>query len=273
MQLQGPGISRAINPAFQNGTLTRVWIDRFCIPSAADPTASSCVAGDLIPQGDPTNPSPNGELLSASGNVNFGTPELTTFYDQEWANGWGQRFANWEFSGGVQHELTDGLSVKRQLFSTDLPRTSAARTTSPSPPPTTIRSASPRRTIHACRPPASSCATTTRSSRSSSASKTTSRRAAINFGTETRHWNGVDLTVAARMDNGLLLQGGMSTGRASEDDCDLAANLDNPSTLYCAWERPFLTQGEVPRLVYAAVRLPARRDPSRASRGTRSRRS
>ena len=116
VQLQGPGISRAINPAFQNGTLTRVWIDRFCIPSAADPTASSCVAGDLIPQGDPTNPSPNGELLSASGNVNFGTPELTTFYDQEWANGWGQRFANWEFSGSVQHELTDGLSVNVSYF-------------------------------------------------------------------------------------------------------------------------------------------------------------
>ena len=34
----------------------------------------------------------------------------------------------------------------------------------------------------------------------------------------------------------------MSTGRRSEDDCDLAANLDNPSTLCCAWDTPFLTQ-------------------------------
>ena len=44
------------------------------------------------------------------------------------------------------------------------------------------------------------------------------------------------------MDNGLLLQGGVSTGRQSEDDCELAAALDNPSTLYCAWQTPFLTQ-------------------------------
>ena len=33
----------------------------------------------------------------------------------------------------------------------------------------------------------------------------------------------------ARMDNGLLLQGGLSTGRTSENDCDLHANLNNPA--------------------------------------------
>src|SRR6185369_6648483 len=55
------------------------------------------------------------------------------------------------------------------------------------------------------------------------------RTSADSFGKHLRHWNGVDLTVNARMANGLLLQGGLSTGRAAENDCDLNANLDNPA--------------------------------------------
>jgi hypothetical protein len=44
---------------------------------------------------------------------------------------------------------------------------------------------------------------------------------ASNFGTQTEHWNGFDLTVSARPRAGVLLQGGMSTGRASYDGCEL----------------------------------------------------
>ena len=62
------------------------------------------------------------------------------------------------------------------------------------------------------------------------------------FGARTQHWNGVDVTINARMDNGLVLQGGISSGRTSSDSCELNANLNNPSPLYCATETPFLTQ-------------------------------
>ena len=64
---------------------------------------------------------------------------------------------------------------------------------------------------------------------------------ANNFGDRIQHWNGFDATVNARMDNGLLLQGGWSAGRTLTDDCDIRANLDNPSQHHCRVETPFIT--------------------------------
>jgi hypothetical protein len=63
-----------------------------------------------------------------------------------------------------------------------------------------------------------------------------------NFGKQTQQWNGVDLSINARLQQGVLLQGGVSTGRTSTDNCDLVSNLDNPSQLYCHVDTKFLTQ-------------------------------
>jgi hypothetical protein len=41
------------------------------------------------------------------------------------------------------------------------------------------------------------------------------------FGGETHYWHGVDISVNARMRNGLSLQGGASTGRGVSDTCDM----------------------------------------------------
>ena len=63
-----------------------------------------------------------------------------------------------------------------------------------------------------------------------------------NFGTQTRHYNGVDVTIDARLANQLTVQGGFSTGQVAEDDCDVASKIDNPSRRFCHIETPFLTQ-------------------------------
>ena len=47
---------------------------------------------------------------------------------------------------------------------------------------------------------------------------------ARDFGKQTEHWNGVDFSANARLQNGLLLQGGVSTGRTTTDNCDVIAN-------------------------------------------------
>jgi hypothetical protein len=52
----------------------------------------------------------------------------------------------------------------------------------------------------------------------------------------------VDVTASARLSGNVRVQGGVSTGRTSTDDCDLRANLDNPSQLYCHVDTKFLTQ-------------------------------
>ena len=48
-----------------------------------------------------------------------------------------------------------------------------------------------------------------------------------NYGEVVNYWHGVDMQVNARLRNGLMLQGGTSTGRAVQDECDVV--IDNPS--------------------------------------------
>ena len=74
---------------------------------------------------------------------------------------------------------------------------------------------------------------------------------ASNYGDQFEHWNGVDLTVNARLPK-LLLQGGVSTGRTYEDDCEVVSepagsDAGGPrrianSDRFCRTESPFLTQ-------------------------------
>src|SRR5688572_197077 len=45
------------------------------------------------------------------------------------------------------------------------------------------------------------------------------------YGDETRYWHGVDVTLNARLQNGLSLTGGTSTGRGVRDNCDIVEAL------------------------------------------------
>src|SRR6185436_7651787 len=45
------------------------------------------------------------------------------------------------------------------------------------------------------------------------------------YGKQTEHWNGVDATFSARGRGGMLLQGGVSTGRTTTDNCEIRAKL------------------------------------------------
>jgi hypothetical protein len=48
---------------------------------------------------------------------------------------------------------------------------------------------------------------------------------ASDYGNVTSYWHGLDLTVNARMNNGLTLQGGFSTGGGVRDICEITAKL------------------------------------------------
>ena len=65
---------------------------------------------------------------------------------------------------------------------------------------------------------------------------------ASNYGKQIEHWNGMDVTATARLQNGLSFSGGLSTGRRTEDECDVAPKLDSPSRRFCHVQEPFLTQ-------------------------------
>jgi hypothetical protein len=57
--------------------------------------------------------------------------------------------------------------------------------------------------------------------------------AASNFGDQLHHFNGVDLTMSARLPNSVNLQGGVSHGTTMTDSCDVTPKVDNPTRLYC----------------------------------------
>ncbi len=46
-----------------------------------------------------------------------------------------------------------------------------------------------------------------------------------NFGDQTENWQGIDVSVVARLQNGLTVQGGTSTGRRLADGCGVRAQL------------------------------------------------
>jgi hypothetical protein len=70
---------------------------------------------------------------------------------------------------------------------------------------------------------------------------------ASTYGAQLSHWNGVDVSVDARLRNGLYLQGGVSTGQTMTDNCAIAshapevmtaAGVTTP-TAFCHQETPF----------------------------------
>jgi hypothetical protein len=69
---------------------------------------------------------------------------------------------------------------------------------------------------------------------------------ASNYGKQTERWQGVDLTVDARLPNHLLLQGGVSIGNTITDNCDIAAALPesvgSTPRAYCHVETPYQPQ-------------------------------
>ncbi len=78
-------------------------------------------------------------------------------------------------------------------------------------------------------------------------------RATDSYGQDIRYWDGVDVSINARLRNGVTLQAGTSTGRLVSDLCGVRAQVPEftpaagatPSSLvnpYCRTVEPFLTQ-------------------------------
>jgi hypothetical protein len=67
---------------------------------------------------------------------------------------------------------------------------------------------------------------------------------ASNYGEQIERWQGVDVSANTRI-SGLVLQGGVSTGRTSTDNCEILAALPElapTNTPYCHYQEGLLTQ-------------------------------
>ncbi len=206
--------------------------------------------GNFVPDCDLTISAPNGECLAWQ-NLNFGNSVPSTFYNPEILNGWRVRPWNWEFSTGVQHELLPRLSLSVAYFRriegnfhvTDNQLVAPSDYTEYSVAvPVDSRLPNSGGTLGGLY--------------DLNPNKLGQNRNVVtlasDFGKQISHWNGFDVTVNARLQNGLIVQGGVSAGSTLTDNCDVVAKLDNPSLLYCRVEEPYLAQYKG----YAAYVLP-----------------
>jgi hypothetical protein len=236
------GLTRrtTINPLAQNNSNARTWTD---------------ANRDLVVQGDPFNPALNGEL-GPSTNASFGKPVITTQYDPEWSRGFGKRAYNWELSTGVQHELFPRVAVNASYFHRwygNFEITDNLATTAADYDPF--------------------CVTTPVDARLPGGGAQTlcgfsdlkpSKVGQVNnivtssdkYGNRMEHWDGIDVTMNARMAHGVLVQGGISTGKTTENFCAIrdavpeasyaaaliGVNATGTSYRWCDAESPFLTQ-------------------------------
>jgi hypothetical protein len=160
----------------------------------------------------------NGEC-QAWASLNWGQQGQTTQVNPDVQEGWGKRNWDWQFSAGVQHELLPRVSVdasysrrwwgnfflthNRALGPQDYDDVTLTAPVDPRLPggggyPVTFLTRNSNSVLGVTDP----YYTTT-----------------ADFGEQTNYWHGVDIAVNARMDNGLTVQGGTSTGRGISDNC------------------------------------------------------
>ena len=202
------------------------------------------IDADFIPDCDLINPLQNGECLQIT-NLAFGNPVPSTTYNPDILRGWGKRGYNWETSVSVQHELLPEVSVDVGYFRRWYGNFLATDNRALAPADFTGFSVTA--------PPMRACPTAAATSVTGLYNVTQAGFTrppdnlltfAGDYGTQTENWHGVDVSVNARLRDGLVVQGGISTGRRLTDSCEIRAALPEATPLnpYCRIEEPFLTQ-------------------------------
>ena len=237
------GLGSAQNPsnAFVNNT-TRSWTDgnHNFIP---DCDLASGASQDFTASG--------GDLCGPWTNQAFNTAGGLSQYSTDLTTGFGHRPFNWEFSAGVQHEILPRLSVEvsyfRRIWGNFSVTDNLAAAPSDYPVFDLVAPVDPRL------PNGGGYTLTGFHDTNASTIKTNNLTGlSTAYGTQTEHWNGVDITLNGRLQNGLSFQAGLSTGRDSTNNCEIIAKVPealvggNPSSTlpsqFCATQEPMQTQ-------------------------------
>ncbi len=206
---------------------------------------------NFVPDCDLSNPfaqdtrALGGDLCGVVSNTNFGQSTPTLSYDPEVLNGWGTRPYQWEFSAGVQRQLAQGVSLDVGYFRrwygnfgvTDNLNLTAADfdtfgATLPVDPRLPDGGGYVVNGFYDLKPARVSVP------------QDNYFTLASNYGKQIQHWNGVDVTVNARLRRGFVVQGGVSSGRQQTNNCDVIRSLPEAALLtapYCAQTDNFLT--------------------------------
>ena len=220
--------------------VTRTWTDADR-DFVADCDLTNVLAQDLRASG--------GDFCGTVSDTNFGQPTLSLNYDPEVLNGWGTRPYQWEFSTSVQHQLMPRLSLDVGYFRRwygNFGVTDNLNLTPSDFSPFSIAVPVDERlpdgggyTISGLYDINPDKAATVPNNYFTLARK---------YGEQIDHWNGVDVTLNARIRAGMTLQGGFSTGRRETDNCDIVDDVREAAVLttpYCHQKENFLTDGKL----------------------------
>ena len=200
--------------------------------------------GNHVPDCNMLQQEPNGECLTPLGN--FANPLTLTVVNPDVLHGWGVRPRDWQVGVSVQHEILPRTSLEvgyarrwfKNFFVTDninLAASDFQLTTLTAPTNAKLPGGGGFPVPYYFPKPGTN--TTSIQDRYTFAS---------DYGDWTNYWHGVDATVHARLQRGLTLQIGSSTGRSVADNCDIVAKvpellnnaLTNPSSFVATRYQP-----------------------------------
>jgi hypothetical protein len=224
----------ANNPAarIQRSVTTRGWVDN----------GNFVVDCDLRNPALQDNRATGGDQCAAltGDNVNFGNANPnSTIINPDILKGWGVRPGDWQVGVSVQHELLPRLSVdvsyNRRWFQNFFVDDNLFRAPADYTAWTYI---APQ---HPGLPGGGGYPVTTYSLLGVTGAQNY-RTFETDFGdARTQYWHGVNVSLNARLRNGLTFQGGSSTGRGVRDTCDTVVNIDSPDPRGCHLTEPFMT--------------------------------
>ena len=188
-----------------------------------------------------------GDICGAWLTPAFGTGLPGTVYDRAILEGWGVRPYNWEFSASVQQEVVNRVSVSFGYFRringnfqiTDNEALAAADYTR-------FNVIMPANGTSQFQLPNVGEVVEGYYDVNRIVTARNVVKDASKLGTQIDHWDGFDLTGDVRMSNGLRLQGGVSSGKTTTDNCEIVDDapellLGNSAT-FCHQESPLLAQ-------------------------------
>ena len=193
-----------------------------------------------------------GDFCGANPNRNFGLATPSTARDPDTYLGWGNRPWNQTFSVGIQREIMPRVAIDVGYFRrwsgnfivTDNRAVTASDFT---PYSVTAPAQFPGATIPL---PDDAAGRTTSGFYDVNPNKfgvvdnyvTLAKKAGV--GDQSQTWNGVDVTVNARATNGIVVQGGFSTGKQVTDNCAVRDAMPEiaPTNPYCRVGQEFQTQ-------------------------------
>jgi Carboxypeptidase regulatory-like domain len=196
-----------------------------------------------------------GDFCGTISDLRFGQAIPSQTYNPDSLAGFGVRPYNWEFSAGVQHEVMPRVSMDvgyfRRIYGNFIVTDNRA-VTAQDYGTYSITAPSDQRLPNGGSYPVSNLFDVNPNRVGLVDNYITF---ADDYGKQTEHWNGMDFSVNARPRNGVLLQGGISTGRTSFDNCEIRAQLPelsvvapftvNPTNPNCHIETAFLTQAKL----------------------------